>query len=97
LRVKRGPEHANAIDVGPGTKWNSPVKKRDVTALISSEPDIAAAVEKGGWKAGAIILYRDYILETGLDPSELRGKDLSCTCKLTEPCHADVLIELANA
>ena len=27
---------------------------------------------------------------------ELRGKDLSCWCKLGEPCHADLLLELAN-
>lgn len=27
----------------------------------------------------------------------LRGKNLACWCKLGEPCHADVLIELANA
>jgi hypothetical protein len=27
---------------------------------------------------------------------ELRGKDLACWCKPGEPCHADVLIELAN-
>jgi hypothetical protein len=27
---------------------------------------------------------------------ELRGKDLVCWCKPDEPCHADVLIELAN-
>jgi hypothetical protein len=29
--------------------------------------------------------------------SELRGKNLACWCKLDEPCHADVLLELANA
>lgn len=28
---------------------------------------------------------------------ELRGKDLACWCPLDEPCHADVLLELANA
>ena len=28
--------------------------------------------------------------------AELRGKDLACNCKLSEPCHADVLLELAN-
>ena len=28
--------------------------------------------------------------------SELRGKDLCCWCSLSEPCHADVLLELAN-
>jgi len=27
---------------------------------------------------------------------ELRGKDLACWCKIGAPCHADVLIELAN-
>jgi hypothetical protein len=28
---------------------------------------------------------------------ELAGRDLACWCKLTDPCHADVLLELANA
>jgi Domain of unknown function (DUF4326) len=27
---------------------------------------------------------------------ELRGKDLACYCPLDQPCHADVLLELAN-
>lgn len=27
---------------------------------------------------------------------ELRGKNLACWCPLDEPCHADVLLELAN-
>ncbi len=27
---------------------------------------------------------------------ELRGRDLACYCPLGEPCHADVLIEVAN-
>ena len=52
---------------------------------MSSEPDIADAVQKRGWKARAVILYRDYLLEAGLDPTELQGKDLSCTCELTDP------------
>jgi Domain of unknown function (DUF4326) len=28
--------------------------------------------------------------------AELRGKDLACFCPLDQPCHADVLLELAN-
>lgn len=28
--------------------------------------------------------------------TELRGKNLACFCKLDQPCHADVLLELAN-
>jgi hypothetical protein len=29
--------------------------------------------------------------------TELRGKDLACWCPPDQPCHADVLLELANA
>lgn len=29
--------------------------------------------------------------------SNLRGKNLACWCKPGEPCHADVLLEIANA
>lgn len=42
-------------------------------------------------------------IEAGLSPDlrdvvkELRGKNLACWCKNGEPCHADVLLELANA
>ncbi len=27
----------------------------------------------------------------------LRGKNLACWCRLDQPCHADVLLEIANA
>lgn len=27
---------------------------------------------------------------------ELAGADLACWCRLDQPCHADVLLELAN-
>lgn len=38
----------------------------------------------------------------GGHPSEmarayLRGKDLCCWCPLGQPCHVDILLELANA
>lgn len=29
--------------------------------------------------------------------NELGGKDLACWCALDQPCHADVLIEIANS
>ena len=48
----------------------------------------------------AIECYREAeILRLADEPhflDELRGKDLACFCKLDEPCHADVLLELAN-
>ncbi len=31
-----------------------------------------------------------------LDLAPLRGKDLACWCRPGDPCHADVLLELAN-
>lgn len=29
--------------------------------------------------------------------ASLRGKNLACWCPLDQPCHADVLLEIANA
>lgn len=29
--------------------------------------------------------------------ADLRGKNLACWCPLDQPCHADVLLEIANA
>lgn len=29
--------------------------------------------------------------------SELKGKNLACFCPLDQPCHADVLLEIANS
>lgn len=43
-----------------------------------------------------LILYRQHLIATNLDFGVLRGKNLSCFCKEGEPCHADVLLELAN-
>src|SRR5262245_26590313 len=96
-REKEAALDPHVDEVRAGTKWQLPFKKKDIDTLVSSEADSAAAVKEGGWKAGALILYRDFIREENLDPTELQGKDLSCTCKLTEPCHADVLLQLANA
>lgn len=31
-----------------------------------------------------------------LDLTELRGKDLACWCPLSQPCHADILIDILN-
>lgn len=47
-------------------------------------------------------LFREWI-ENDIDAEDLRdnlhllrGKNLACWCPIGEPCHADVLIELAN-
>ena len=38
--------------------------------------------------------YEQHMNDRLLAP--LRGKDLACWCPLDQPCHADVLLELAN-
>lgn len=47
-------------------------------------------------RAHAVRLYREFAAIDRADIGELRGKNLACWCPLDEPCHADVLLELAN-
>jgi Domain of unknown function (DUF4326) len=48
--------------------------------------------------AESLLRYRLHI--EGFDmatlETDLTGKDLACWCPLNQPCHADVLLELAN-
>ena len=100
VRLQRSARHGRlleqAVFVGQGSKWANPFKKPDTDAL-RGEPDVEAAYQRGGWREAAKLLYREHLIEERLDPHELRGKNLICTCKLDEPCHADVLLELANS
>lgn len=42
-------------------------------------------------------MWIEFRIERGkLNIDELKGKDLACFCSLSQPCHADVLIELAT-
>lgn len=45
--------------------------------------------------ADAVACYRDEIASS-LPFHELRGKDLTCWCSFDQPCHADVLLDMAN-
>jgi hypothetical protein len=49
-------------------------------------------------RAEAVRLYRAH--QDELDHNEIRralaGKNLACWCRLDQPCHADVLLEIAN-
>ncbi len=52
--------------------------------------------------AKAVELFRWKMVQPGFWSNakrrlpELRGKNLACWCGLDQPCHADVLLELAN-
>jgi Domain of unknown function (DUF4326) len=55
-------------------------------------PDKISAIE------AAVNLYRDYLpreIAAGrLSLEELRGHDLACFCRLDQPCHVDVILEV---
>jgi Domain of unknown function (DUF4326) len=84
-RIKGWRKPDSAISVARPHKWGNP--------FIVGEagiPDAKTAVE----------LYRMFLRTPGnpLVPllPELTGHDLMCFCRLDKPCHADVLLELAN-
>ena len=52
-------------------------------------------IGKDGTREGVIHLYKIALIASKVDLSELRGKDLVCWCAPL-PCHADILLELAN-
>ena len=51
-------------------------------------------VGRDGTAAECVDQYRTLIADWPLEA--LRGKRLACWCKPGTPCHADVLLELAN-
>ena len=77
-----------AVYVGRPTKWGNPFKMIDPTRLGHQE-----AVERFRRWIGRLDDKRDYLREVR---AELRGKDLVCWCPVDQPCHADVLLDIAN-
>jgi hypothetical protein len=50
----------------------------------------------GNEQAARVALFRQRHVDRLPDLRPLRGKNLACWCQLSAPCHADVLLELAN-
>jgi hypothetical protein len=84
----------------PG-KWGNPFTIEDTAKRYGLDPDAAQAkaVELcGQWLKGTL----DPSLFPAEPPSraeiraELAGHNLACWCRPGSPCHADVLISLAN-
>jgi hypothetical protein len=77
----RKPE--GAISVARPHKWGNP--------FVVGDNGVRTA-------ASAVQLYRMWLPGQDLcrQLSELTGHDLMCFCDLDQPCHADVLLELAN-
>lgn len=88
------------VKVDRSTKWGNPFRRGGLCNSVDSSFHCETAQE-------AVDAFRSIM--TGCAPAflardlpELRGKNLACWCKITDehgkrvPCHADVLLELAN-
>lgn len=77
----------NTVYVGRGSKWGNPF-------VVGEHGMAKECVERFardiGWHNSRLGFDYD-------DIAELRGKNLACWCKEGEPCHADVLLEIANS
>ena len=83
----------NTLYVGRPTRWGNPYKAGERGPyLVGYEMTAEDAVEL--FEDRMKSLKRSGHLEELIAP--LRGKDLACWCPLDHPCHADVLLELAN-
>ena len=86
------------------------LRSKNMTAFIVSEAGLLEHFldQDIGYQitaAEAVRLYRAWVVKKMADDSPqrlyynldlLRGKPLMCWCEPGDPCHADVLVELAN-
>ena len=80
-----------AMYVGRPSRWGNPFR------LQPSSGRIEAAIAR----MMVVRLHRRWVTaevneHLTIDLEPLRGRDLVCWCSLDQPCHADVLLELAN-
>lgn len=94
-RTKGWRKPEGAVVVARPTKWGNPWPVHgSVTADIAVDrfrADLLATIEDP-WGSPHDIDFR--VMAESL--ADLSGKDLACWCPLDQPCHADVLLELAN-
>ena len=86
----------NTIYVGRPTKWGNPFK----IGCKAWQFSMACPYLVPNTLEETIANYEymiDVEVKLGLKSlDELKGKDLACWCPLHKPCHADVLLRLAN-
>ncbi len=93
-RTKGWKMPANTVYVGRPTLWGNPY---EIGTHSNALGRAVKTVEE------AVRLYREVIWDApdarhmaGYAREQLRGKNLACWCRLDQPCHADVLLEIAN-
>lgn len=88
----------NTVYVGRPTKWGNPFMVVDVLDAFCG---VEREAREDCVRSYCRWMYSDEAyakLASTVDARrELRGKHLACWCPLDQPCHADVLLEIANA
>jgi hypothetical protein len=85
-----------AVSVARPTRWGNPYKAGDT---VHRGPSFSGRDEVVRDAAHAVELYRRWLFTQARSENLLpllRGKNLACWCKPGDPCHADVLLEMAN-
>lgn len=85
-RTKGWKMPANTVYVGRLSKFGNPY----LPDLFGGNREMVVSLF---WK----LLHHENGADLRNSVKELRGKNLACWCPLSQPCHADVLLELANA
>jgi hypothetical protein len=88
----------DTVYVGRPTKWGNPFRvgpfMTRASAFDSFKRLLGGYVNVScGLKPGIQESYHAFVSQ---HIRELRGKNLACWCSLDQPCHADVLLALAN-
>lgn len=90
----------NTVYVGRPTKWGNPFKigeKYMPTQEISQNFTKWGLCEDNEMSVG---FYKEWIKKQNYliadIKKELKGKNLACFCPINKPCHADILLEIAN-
>ncbi len=78
----------NTVYVGRGSKWGNPFPF-DHQRYLGKAWAVEAYAQWLTTTLQGMTLLREHL-------HELKGKSLACWCKPGEPCHADVLLSLAN-
>lgn len=102
-------EHPDAVIVDRRTKWGNPfrVERRGGQWLVIDNNGITYPEPWQNTRRSAVedavgLFYDDvtYFQASRITADEIRaeltGRDLACWCPLDQPCHADVLLALAN-
>ena len=91
-------EHPDAVIVARPSKWGNPYRVGGTAMVESDWHGDRVTIEYEMTPALAIELYRQRFIHDSREiRAELAGRDLACWCPLDKPCHADVLLEIANA